>query len=210
MTHNTIRRTTAAALAAAVLLAGVAACSDKTDDPNVTLTSTADPAFGGPDGAATAKTPDEQARAEALAKVNDFYAVVGKLDSDPALPIEQLGSVAGGPVFDGWNGDITLRRSMGVKGNGAVTIVSAEVTDTGVPVDAEGKALPEPAWMHVRACTDISTVTWTHPDGSPAYDVDRPQYVLAQLTVRNGDWPDSNGWRVTSDSASKYAPCDAP
>ena len=212
MAHTTIRRTAVAALAATTLLVGVAACSD-TDaaDPAVELTVTGDPAFEGPDGADTSnKTPDELAREQALAKVNDFYAVVGKLDGDAAAPIEQLDTVAGGPVLDSWRGDITLRRSQNVVGAGDVKVVDARITDAGIPVGDDGKAISGPAWVHVRACTDISGMTWTKSDGSPAYDVNRPQFVLAQLTVRNADWPDANGWRVTSDAAARYAPCDAP
>jgi hypothetical protein len=211
MAHNTIRRTAVAALAATTLLVGVTACSDNdAADPAVELTATGDPAFEGPDGADTSKkTPDDQARGQVLAKVNDFYAVLGMLDSDPAVPIEQLDTVAGGPVLDGWRADITLRRSQNVRGEGAIKVVDADVTDAGIPVDDEGNAVSGPAWVHVRACTDISGMTWTNPDGSPAYDVNRPQFVLQTFTVRNADWPDANGWRVTSQPETGYPPCDA-
>ena len=212
MAHTTIRRTAVAALAATTLLVGVTACSD-TDaaDPAVELTVTGDPAFEGPDGADTSnETPDELAREQALAKVNDFYAVWARLDADPAVPIKQLDTVAGGPVLDDWRADLTLHRSQNVRSEGAITVVDAKITDVGIPVGDDGKAIPGPAWVHVRACTDISGMTWTKSDGSPAYDVNRPQFVLAQLTVRNAEWPDANGWRVTSDAAARYAPCDAP
>ena len=212
MAHNTIHRTAVTALAAATLLVGVTACSD-TDaaEPAAELTVTGDPAFQGPDGADTSnKTPDELAREQALAKVNDFYAVWARLDADPAVPIEQLDTVAGGPVLDGWRADLTLHRSQNVRSDGAITVVDAKITDAGIPVGDDGKAISGPAWVHVRACTDISGMTWTKSDGSPAYDVNRPQFVLAQLTVRNADWPDANGWRVTSDAAARYTPCDAP
>jgi hypothetical protein len=212
MAHTTIRRTAVAALAATSLLVGVTACSDNdVADPAVELTVTGDPAFEGPDGADMSnKTPDELAREQALAKVNDFYAVWARLDADPAVPIEQLDTVAGGPVLDDWRADLTLHRSQNVRSDGAITVVDAKITDAGIPVGDDGKAISGPAWVHVRACTDISGMTWTKSDGSPAYDVNRPQFVLAQLTVRNAEWPDANGWRVTSDAAARYAPCDAP
>ncbi|TQC42760.1 hypothetical protein EEB14_46915 [Rhodococcus sp. WS4] len=211
MAHTTIRRTAVAALAATTLLVGVTACSEtNTTDPAVGLTATGAPAFEGPDGTNTSnKTPEELGREQALAKVNDFYVVLGKLDSDPAVPIEQLQTVAGGPVLDGWRADITLRRSQNVRGEGAIEVVDAKVTDAGIPVDDNGKAVSGPAWVHVRACTDISGMTWTDPQGSPAYDVNRPQFVLQTFTVRNADWPDANGWRVTSQPEKGYPPCDA-
>ena len=207
MTHNTIRRTTAAALAAAALLAAVAACSDKTDDPNVTLTSTADPAFGGPDGTATAKTPDEQARAQALAKVNDYYALLGSVEADPAASTDAISTVAADPVLSGQVGNITLRRSQGITSTGAITVVNSSVSDLEVPVDENGKPRTEPAWVHVQACTDISGWENQYQDGTSAMKPDRGQFESTAITVRNPEWPDANGWRVTSQTVEKVSSC---
>src|SRR3546814_1188351 len=90
MAHNRIRRTTAAAVTAVALLAGVAACSSNSDEPNVTLTATGNPAFDGPDGKTEAKAPDEQARSQAIAKVNEFYAALGRIEADPTASVDAI------------------------------------------------------------------------------------------------------------------------
>lgn len=205
MTH-TIRRTTLATLTATTLLAGVlASCSDNTDNPTVSLTSTNENAFPGPQD--TRKSADDQAKDAAIAKANEFYAVQGELDSTPAVPIEKLGQVADGPVLAGYTADITLRRSQGVVSTGAVKIVSAKVTDFGVPKDDKGNPASGPAWVHVVTCNDISGWDSKHADGASAVDPNRGHYVSAKITVRDADWPSPNGWKVTSEATEKVTTC---
>lgn len=202
---TTLRRTAIAT--AACLTIAAAGCSGDTP-PTVPLTNTATAAFDGPDTRASHQTPEEQAKQQALAKVNDYYAVWAQVDDDPAVPIDQLGTVAGGPVLDGLRADIMLRRSQNVLGGGAIKVVTAEVTEAEVPV-ANGEAWPGAAWVKIRACTDISGMTWTHPDGTPAVRSDAPPLIIQTFTVRNATWPDPNGWRVTSQSTPDFIPCAA-
>ncbi|MBD0323514.1 MAG: hypothetical protein ICV72_09030, partial [Aldersonia sp.] len=89
MANSTVRRTTFVA-AAYLAIATTGSCGTK--DP----------------------TPADQAEEQALAKVDEFYAVQAQVDSDPAVSIEQLETVAGGPVLDGLREGITLRRSQNV------------------------------------------------------------------------------------------------
>ncbi|MFC9358712.1 hypothetical protein ACFTZB_19350 [Rhodococcus sp. NPDC057014] len=210
MAHTTIRRTAVAALAATTLLVGATACSDTgAADPTVELTATGDPAFEGPDGADMSnKTPDELAREQALAKVNDFYAVLGSVEADPGASTDTINAVAADPVLAGRVGDITLRRSQGITSSGAITVVASSVSDLSVPVDNDGESRPEPAWVHVRACTDISGWTTSYPDGTSAMKPDRGRFEATAITVRNPAWPDANGWRVTSQTVEKVPSCD--
>ncbi|MDJ0420344.1 hypothetical protein [Rhodococcus opacus] len=210
MAHTTIRRTAVAALAATTLLVGATACAENdAADPAVELTVTGAPAFEGPNGADTSnKTPDELAQEQALAKVNDFYAVLGKVEADPGASTDMISGVAGDPVLAGRVGDITLRRSQGITSAGAIAVVTSTVSDMGVPVDKDGEPLTEPAWVHVRACTDISGWTTSYPDGTSAMKPDRGRFESTAITVRNPAWPDSNGWRVTSQTVEKVPSCD--
>lgn len=208
MAHNRIRRTTAAAVTAVALLAGVAACSSNSDEPNVTLTATGNPAFDGPDGKTEAKTPDEQARSQAIAKVNEFYAALGSIEADPTASVDAISGVAGDPVLNDRVGDIMLRRSQGITSTGAISVIKSSVTDLSAPVDDQGKPRAEAAWVHVQACTDISGWNAVFPDGSSAMKPDRGQFESTNITVRNPAWPDSNGWRVTSQTVEKVQSCD--
>ena len=193
--------------AAALVAVGIAlsACSTTTDTPPVDLTGGQD-AFDSPTGSAT-ESADDQAAEAALAKMREFYSVQGELDSDAAIPVERLAQVAGGPVLEKYTADILLRRSKAVTSTGAITVVNAQVTDQGVPQDHAGAPIPGAAWVHVVACTDISTWESRYPDGSSAMLSDRGQYEIATLTVRNAEWPEASGWRVTSQTVDKVAAC---
>lgn len=196
-------RALAAALAAAAGIA-LTACSTPSADAPVDLTG--QDAFTGPDTAASSKTADDQAADAALAAVREFYAVMGEVDSDSLIPVEALARVAGGPVLDKYTADIRLRRSKAVTSTGAITVVDAQVTDRGVPQDDAGKPIQGPAWVHVVACNDISTWDSRFPDGTSAVAADRGQFVLASVTVRNGEWP-GGSWVVTSEATEKVQRC---
>lgn len=155
MAHNRIRRTTAAAVAAVALLAGVAACSSNSDEPDVTLTATGNPAFDGPDGKTEAKTPDEQARSQAIAKVNEFYAALGSIEADPTASVDAISGVAGDPVLNDRVGDIMLRRSQGITSTGAISVIKSSVTDLSAPVDDQGRYCQD-LWMRVFQATSVS------------------------------------------------------
>lgn len=209
--HTTTLRRTAAALAATTALLGATACSN-TDEPSqpVDLTSNQDafggPAFDGPDNA-TSGDPVESAHQAAIATAKDFYAIQGQVDADPGLPVEKLATVAGDPVLNKYIGDINLRRSKGVTSTGQITVVNSHVTDSGIPLDDKGNPIEAPAWVHVEVCTDISTWNSFYPDGSSAMDPNRGKYERDRLTVRNAEWPDANGWRVTSQRVEKTENC---
>lgn len=196
-------RALAAALVAAASIA-LTACSTPPADAPVDLTG--QDAFTGSDSATSSKSADDQAADAAVAAVREFYAVMGEVDSDSLIPVETLARVAGGPVLDKYTADILLRRSKAVTSTGAITVVDAQVTDRGVPQDDAAKPSPGPAWVHVVACNDISTWDSRFPDGTSALAEDRGRFVLASLTVRNGEWP-GGAWVVTSEATEKAARC---
>ncbi|MFE9575068.1 hypothetical protein ACFYO1_01660 [Nocardia sp. NPDC006044] len=151
--------------------------------------------FGGNDDPARSV---ERAKSDAVAKAKEFYATWSRLEDNPAVPVDALRSAAADPVLTAWTNDIIVRRANGVRGEGAIRVLHANATDA---------SIDPKAWVHVTACLDLSGLTWTKRDGSPDYDEHRPAQVRADLTVRNASFPDPNGWRVTSDSAPRYAPC---
>lgn len=153
------------------------------------------------------KPAEEQAGDAAIAKVADFYAVRGEVDADPAVPVEKLSQVAGDPVLGKYTADAMLRRSEGVTSTGQITVVSSKVTDLDAPSDESGEPIDGPAWVHVEACTDITTWNAVRADGTSAMDSNRGTYELARFTVRNADWPDASGWRVTSQTVEKAQQC---
>lgn len=204
-TRNTFRKSTALAMGILTATAITAACgTDDTDTP--AITTSAQPVLNGPEG--SQKAPEQQASEAAIAKVNEFYAVRGALDADPAQPVERLTTVAGDPVLGKYTGDITLRRSQGVASTGQISVVNSKVTDLDAPKDAEGSPIAGPAWVHVEACTDITTWNSVHADGSSAMDPNRGTYERVKFTVRNAEWPDANGWRVTSQTVEKTDSCN--
>lgn len=139
-----------------------------------------------------------RAKTDALAKAREFYATWSTLEDNPGRSLDALRSVAADPVLAAWTDDMIIRRAHGVRGSGAIRVLRATATDASIAPHA---------WVHVTACLDISELTWTTRDGSPDFDKQRPAQVRADLTVRNATFPDPNGWRVTSDSAPHYAPC---
>ena len=206
MTHNIFRKTTALTFGLVTATAIVAACgTDGTADP--APTSTQQPILTGPEG--TLKSPEQQATEAAIAKTSEFYAARGQIEADPTAPVEGLNRVAGNPVLDKYAADITLRRSQGITSTGQIQVLNAAVTDLDAPKDADGNPTANPAWVHVEACTDISGWLNTYPDGRSAMDPDRGQFGVVKLTVRNPNWPDSDGWRVTSEEGKKVDSCNS-
>lgn len=177
--------TITAAAAAAVLLTG---CSTDTDTPPTTTTSA--PILTGI-GGTDDRTSTEIASDAAVQKVRDYYSVQDELEANPALDIAKLNTVAVDPVLAGLTGDIMLRRSEGIVSSGAITVVTATATGSDIPAETG------PGSVDVDACTDTSTWISNYPDGRSAKDA-AVRFVKSQLTVRNADINDANGWRVAS------------
>lgn len=197
-------RLAAAAIALTATFA-VAGCTSNNDPDPALPTSTAPILTRIP---VEQKSPDQVASDAALSKIRDFYAVQDELEADPAVPADKLATVAANPVFDGVTGGLMLRRSTGIVSSGQITIVSSVVTGVEAPVDAAGQPTAGAAWATAETCTDTSTWNSNYPDGTTAKDPD-VRFVLNRLTVRNADWPDSNGWRVTSLQPENVPSCGA-
>lgn len=201
------RRRTGAAILAVVAAASISVACGTGDTEATPVTTTTQPVLTGPEG--VDKSPEQQATDSAIAKINDFYASLGAVEADPAKPVEELDRVAGGPVLPKAIADISLRRSQGITSTGAITVVNSTVTDLSAPKDEDGNPIPSPdgAWVKTVTCTDISGWNTAFPDGTSASLPDRGQFQTSQLTVRNADWPDSSGWRITSEVVEKTDTC---
>lgn len=202
---STARRIALITAATATLMYGGVACANS--DPAPTNPTTTKPVLTGPAG--VDKSPEQQATDSATAKIAEFYATLGAIEADPAKPVEELDRTAGGPVAEGYKASMSLRRSQGITSTGAIVVVNSTVTDLSAPKDADGNPIPSPdgAWVKTVTCTDISGWITKFPDGTPATLPDRGQFETAQITVRNAAWPDSSGWRVTSQSTEKTDTC---
>lgn len=205
MVPSTARRIALITAATATLMYGGVACANS--DPAPTNPTTTKPVLTGPAG--VDKSPEQQATDSATAKIAEFYATLGAIEADPAKPVEELDRTAGGPVAEGYKASMSLRRSQGITSTGAIVVVNSTVTDLSAPKDADGNPIPSPdgAWVKTVTCTDISGWITKFPDGTPATLPDRGQFETAQITVRNAAWPDSSGWRVTSQSTEKTDTC---
>lgn len=201
-------RTTLAAVITAATLLGVTAGCTGDDNPAPLITST--PVLTGipneqndPD-----LTPDEKVRAAAVTAITDYYDARGRIEADPSTPVTALDQYAGGPVYDGYSASIALRRSQGITSTGAIAVVTATPTGSSAPVDADGRPIttPDGAWVTVDTCTDISGWNLAYQDGTSATLPDRGQFERVQLTVRNAAWPDTTGWRVTSQPDPEKVP----
>lgn len=201
------RRRTAAAILAVVAAASISVACGTGDTGATPVTTTTQPVLTGPEG--VDKSPEQQATDSAIAKIDDFYASLGAVEADPAKPVEELDRVAGGPVLPKAIADISLRRSQGITSTGAITVVNSTVTDLSAPKDEDGNPIPSPdgAWVKTVTCTDISGWNTVFPDGTSTMDPNRGQFETAQITVRNAAWPDSSGWRVTSETNEKTDTC---
>lgn len=153
---------------------------------------------------AGADDPKQEATDQALALVTRYYQTLSRIDSDVSVPAAALDEVAGGPALTISTADVTVRRSQGVTITGEITVVDTEATE--VRIDSA------PATVVVRACIDTSSRDAKLPDGSSALSPGSLPRSSQTLKVENVNWPESNGWRVTGNSAleqRRQEPCDA-
>ncbi|MBV6762643.1 hypothetical protein [Rhodococcus opacus] len=207
-TRNTFRSTTALAMGILTATAITAACgTENTDTP--AITTTAQPALNGPEG--SQKAPEQQASEAAIAKVNEFFAVLARVESDPTIDINTLDTVASGTILDQVKANVTLRRSQGIVSTGALNVVDATVTAVDAPIGEDGTPTSGSARADLRVCVDGSDYQQRRPDGSSTLDPNRIPRELGKPTLENVNWPDASGWRVISDSVNKSGTaCDAP
>ncbi|MBW4818361.1 hypothetical protein [Rhodococcus qingshengii] len=209
MIHNIFRKTTALTLGLVTATAIVAACGTDGDTYDPAPTSTQQPVLTGPEG--SLKSPEQQATEAAIAKSNEFFAVLAKVENDPATDINVLDTVASGKILEQLKNSVTLRRSQGIVGSGAATVIDATSTKVEAPKDADGTPIAEPATVSLRVCVDTSNYEQRRPDGTSVLDPSRSMQELGKPTLENPRWPDASGWRVVSDAVTKSGtPCDAP
>jgi hypothetical protein len=151
----------------------------------------------------SAQTPEETAKAAAIAKVREFYSVWAKAESG-ALPPSALSGVAGDPIVNNIVAMVYSSKARNLRSEGEARVLDPQTPELLVPTE-QGKAKQEPAWVRVTACVDSSSWITKNPDGSNA-DPGQPQKSKVDYKVRNLGWPDANGWRVTG-QAAENTPC---
>lgn len=203
------RRRTGAAILAVVAAASISVACGTGDTEATPVATTTQPVLTGPEG--VEKSPEQQATEQATAKVNEFFAVLAKVESDPAVDINMLDSVASGRILDQLKANVNLRRSQGIVSTGAATVADAFVSELQAPKDADGNPIKEEASATLRVCIDSSNYDQIRPDGTSVLPPDRVRQELGKPTLENVAWPDSSGWRIVSDAVtSSGTPCDAP
>lgn len=181
-----------AATVLAVALAGCTGHNDAADLPGK-----------GPGTSGPGASPEETAKAAAVAKVSEFYTVWAKTEAG-ALSISALNGVAAEPIINNIAARVISARARNLRSEGAAQVLNSQTPEASVPAD-NGKAKPGPAWVRVTACVDTAGWTAKNPDGSNAGT--RPKKSKVDYRVRNATWPDANGWRVTGQSAEPNTPC---
>lgn len=199
------------ALAVAAIFAAVSitACSNTTqDEAPVDLDLTGQDAFASPTGS-PAENADDQASAAAAAKIEEFTAVLAKVETDPAVDVNALDTVSAGAILDQVKANVVLRRSQGIVSTGGITVARWTVSKLAVPQDQDGRPTPGIATVDLRVCFDVSGYESERPDGTSVLDPDHPAQELGLPTVTNPIWPDPNGWRITADAVQRSGlPCD--
>lgn len=128
-------------------------------------------------------------QAVAIARAQDFVAMLDKLSSNPKANLDQLSTVGRGKAADKWRQIILDDRSAGHRQTGTtkLTLVSAKAGSS------------DQRWI-VTMCLDVSDVDVVDRDGKSVVSRTRPDRVRDRLTVDQGT--SSSEWFVTQDAVT--------
>jgi hypothetical protein len=202
----TAARAGAAALAA-VLLSGVAACSTSSNEraaPSTAAPSSA-PTSAAPSSSAA---PNEAAEAQAVALVPTYLEVIDDLYLDASRSLDDLYSVAVAAEATSEATAIGTFRAQGYRQVGRSQLVTTSVSSIDLASDPAASPSPVLPTVVVTACVDVSQVQATDAAGVSVVPSDRPDFLLAQLTVVNIGYPDASSWRVSAAPNSQARSCD--
>lgn len=145
---------------------------------------------------ATPPTPIDLAKAQALAMLPAYYKTLDRMYDDPTLPLNEIYKVAVQPNALEEIKAIGTNRARGNRSSGSAKLVRATVT--GVDLYADPKAKPTPVFpsVNVVSCLDVSGVSGTDARGRSLVPIDRPPYLVEQLTIVNLGYPHKALWLV--------------
>lgn len=173
-------------LGAVVLALGLLAggCT-KSEPPQPTPTSTSQSTTASPSATPTMPTSE----AAAIARAQDYIAILDKLSSSPKANLDELSTVARGKAADKWRQIILDDRSAGRRQTGTTkpTAASAKVGSS------------DQQWV-VTMCLDVSNVDVLDRDGKSVVSKNRPARVRDVLTVDQDT--SSSQWYVTQDEVT--------
>jgi hypothetical protein len=197
---------------ALALVAALSACqgsSTPTADPSTSATS--GPTSPSPDStspSSSSTSPTDEASAQAVAVVPTYLKTLDDLAVDPTLPLRRLHDVAVSPEFTVQVAAIARFRAKGYRQVGQVHLVNTSVRR--VNLANRPTASPSPQWptVWVTACVDVSGVQAQNKAGESVIAVNRPKYLIEQLTITNRQYPDQTGWRVSHAPNTQAASCN--
>jgi hypothetical protein len=202
----TAARTVVAALAA-VLSLGVAACSSSSDAPAAPSTSM-EPSAPTSAASSSSTDPTDVAEAQVIALVPTYLQVIDDLYLDATRSLDDLYSVAVAAEATSEATAIGTFRAQDYRQVGRSKLVTTSVSSIDLTNDPAASPSPVLPTVVVTACVDVSQVQATDAAGASVVPADRPDYLVAQLTVVNIDYPDASSWRVSAAPNSQARSCD--
>ncbi|WP_246080406.1 hypothetical protein [Modestobacter altitudinis] len=185
-------------MALAVVLASiVAACSASIGDPSAS-SSPASSSAPSTSAARSSTDPSDEAEAQAVAHVTTYLSTIDDLYLDASRSLDDLYGVAIASEATSEATAIGTFRAQGYRQVGRSQLVTTSVSSIDLTDDPAASPSPMLPTVVVTACVDVSQVQATDATGVSVVPADRPDYLVAQLTVVNIDYPDVGSWRVSA------------
>jgi hypothetical protein len=196
----------AAAVAAAVLGLTVSGCSSPGDTSSTAPTSAASSSPSS-SAAPTTANPSQDAQSQAVALVPAYLKTIDDLYLDPSRALDEIYQVAVAPDAVAEATAIGKFRAQDYRQTGRVQIMSASAGSVDLLNSPAASPSPVLPTVVVTACVDVSQVGAVDATGQSIVPVDRPRYLVEQLTVVNPHYPDPSSWRVNTVSNRQEQSC---
>jgi hypothetical protein len=181
-------------ISAAVLIAAMLGTSCSADVGSAGPAATGSPSATAPPAepeTSPAETPEEQAKAQAIAVVRDFIAVFDQLYADPNREVTELDRLAQGKTLEWATGWLTRDREKGRVAVGTEKLI--DIKATSVTLNAADTPSGHPT-VRVETCIDLTGFDIVDREGKSVVLPTRPDRVAIDWEV----WLVSdNQWRVT-------------
>jgi hypothetical protein len=158
---------------------------------------------------AATSSPAQRAQAQVLAFVPTYVRMIDDLYLDPSRPLDDIYQVAVAPEATIEATGIGKFRSLNYRRSGRSQLVAASATSVDLTNSASASPSPPLPTVVVNACVDVSKVHAVDSTGTSIVPLDRPNYLIEQLTVVNLHYPDNASWRVSRAPNRQAQSCDA-
>lgn len=187
----------------ALLLAGgvlITACGGRAAQPDVPIGS-ADP-FPGNTSSTAAPAPDPavQARKQATTTLKAYNTVTNTLSKNPAGDRAAIATVTTGQATRAMTAGLDGLVQAGLRAEGEAAVNNVNITD----VNITGTT----AEVRATVCFNLTNARAVDKAGKDVTSPNRPNMRKGVYTMTDSQWPDPNGWRVSSID-QKNEPCDA-